>query len=108
MLEDIKFHIQMSKVNRFGHAISGGVTLTRILKEVKVTIGSHSACDIEGKTSLGTYPVVDDAGEEEKVPYEPYNLLNGYNSAMYDSSLLLDSQAPLTRGSAAHWFGVDR
>jgi hypothetical protein len=49
MLQDVKIHAQMSKVNKFGHVISGGATLTGLVKEVTISIGSHSTRNVQRK-----------------------------------------------------------
>jgi len=90
MLQDIKLHVQISDVNKFGRVISGGVTLTGLLKEVKIVVGSHSTCDIKRKCytdeeimkSIETG--ISLGADEEKIPYEPCNLHEGFNSEMYD------------------------
>jgi hypothetical protein len=87
ILEDIKLHTQMSKVDKFGRALSSGVTLTGLLREVHVVIGSHSTCDVERKAytdeeimrSIET-GVSLAAEEGDKLPHEPCNLHDGYNS----------------------------
>lgn len=87
-------------------ALSGGVTLTGLLKEVKIVVGSHSTCDIEGKRytdeeimkSIETG--ISPGADEEKMPYEPCNLHEGFNSEMYDPCHgTIDSELSLTTTS---------
>jgi hypothetical protein len=79
------------------------------VKEVRILIGSHSTCDVQRKayseaeimrsieTGISLVP------NEEKVPYEPCNLHDGYNSEMYDvNEGNKPSQAPLTKDSPSH------
>ncbi len=108
MLENVKIHVQMSKVNRFGHAVSGGVTLTGLVKEVNILIGSHSSCDVQQKPyteeeimqSIETR--ISLTKDEEKIPYERCNLHDGYNSEMYDADGNAASDLPLTQESPPH------
>jgi hypothetical protein len=75
MLQDVKIHAQMSKVNKIGHVIYGGATLTGPVQEVTILIGSHSTCNVQRKADseaeimrsieTGTSLVPN----EDKVPY---------------------------------------
>ena len=109
MLQDIKLHVQTSDVNKFGRVISGGVTLTGLLKEVKIVVGSHSTCDIKRKTyteeevmkSIETG--ISLGADEEQIPDEPCNLHDGFNSEMYDPChQIVDSELSLTTDSELH------
>ena len=109
MLQDIKLHVQTSDVNKLGRVISGGVTLTGLIKEVKIVVGSHSTCDMQPKTytedeimkSIETG--ISLGADEEKVIFEPCNLHDGFNSEMYDPChQIVDSELSLTTDSESH------
>jgi hypothetical protein len=108
MLQDIKVHVQMPDVNQYGRAISGGATLSGLLREVGVVVGHHSTCNIDRKTyteeeimrSVETgFPLT---SGEEKVPYVPCNMHSGFNSEIYDPKQAVESDEQLTTESEAH------